>query len=325
MKKIFKSKRIQNVLFFILGGVVIGGIGITATTYILQANEIEYKNNKSVQEAIEELYTMAQNSSGSNQTLPIGTLDIAGQTIYIPYTGTYKSVYCVYGTTESYGSVGTINNGKCNLSGLTVNTKYYYKIIGYDNAENLYETKGEATTVSRKPTVTLTDLPKGVKAIVYLDPTDLSRYCDANNSPVGGTATSGCMKWYAFKEDNTSYTMILDHDTGSSIWAPSRLNTSGPTTLNAKLNILKRNNGWEVTPRAITYDEVVAITGSTNWGTSYPWMDTTTYWTSTPDSGNSARAWSVDYSGELTNTNGNATVNMEYGLRPVITVQKSNF
>ena len=49
MKKIFKSQKIKYLLFFILGGIVIGTIGITATTYVLQSSEIQYKDNKSVQ------------------------------------------------------------------------------------------------------------------------------------------------------------------------------------------------------------------------------------------------------------------------------------
>ena len=64
MKKIFKKIKLRDLIFTILGVAIGGFIGITATTYILQANEIEYKNNKSVQEAIEELYTMAENSGG---------------------------------------------------------------------------------------------------------------------------------------------------------------------------------------------------------------------------------------------------------------------
>ena len=346
MKKIFKKIKLRDLIFFIIGGLIIGGIGITATTYILQANEIEYKNNKLVQEAIEELYTMAQNSGGSTETLPIGTLDIAGQTIYIPYIGTYKSVYCVYGTTESYGSVGTINNGKCNLSGLTVNTKYYYKIIGYDNAGNLYETKGEATTASRKPTISLNNLPTGVKAIVYLDPTDLSRYCDASNS-TEGSGTRGCMKWYAFKEDSTSYTMILDHNTTSAVsdWSAANTQLTTDTT------------GWSGSPRLITIQEVGELTGcpvnisgysfrGSNTPSDYYWLydyssgcpsygckvadnSVDGYWTSTPASSNNKKdGYYVRCTGSFSSSSYWAVEevsNKGFGVRPVITVSKSNF
>jgi len=70
----------------------------------------------------------------------------------------------------------------------------------------------------------ITDIPStghmGVKAIVYLDPTNLSTECNAElasanvsefGSPTG--IKSGCMKWYAFKEDDSTYTMLLDHNT----------------------------------------------------------------------------------------------------------------
>ena len=74
----------------------------------------------------------------------------------------------------------------------------------------------------------ITEIPStghtGVKAIVYLDPTDITIECNAelaaanvneNGSPTG--IKSGCMKWYAFKEDDKTYTMLLDHNTTAAI------------------------------------------------------------------------------------------------------------
>ena len=93
---------------------------------------------------------------------------------------------------------------------------------------------GEVTTVEKGSCASsetskfggqvITEIPEdghtGVKAIVYLDPTNLSTECNAelaaanvneNGSPTG--IKTGCMKWYAFKEDDKTYTMLLDHNT----------------------------------------------------------------------------------------------------------------
>lgn len=97
---------------------------------------------------------------------------------------------------------------------------------------------GEVTTVEKGSCASsetsnfggqvITEIPEtghtGVKAIVYLDPTNLSTECNAelasanvneNGSPTG--IKSGCMKWYAFKEDDKTYTMLLDHNTTATV------------------------------------------------------------------------------------------------------------
>ena len=55
----------------------------------------------------------------------------------------------------------------------------------------------------------------------------------------GGTTNnmkSGCLRFFAYMEDNLSYTMILDRNTTSTIaWASSGSNASGPVTAAAKL------------------------------------------------------------------------------------------
>ena len=148
-------------------GLVIGcSIGITATTYVLQANEIEYKNNKSVQEAIEELYTMAQNSGGSTETLPIGTPNVVSYTVTVPYTGSYTAISCVYRTTESYGSTGTISGNTCRFTGTAANQTLYYKIVGADNAGKVYENSGSAVTENIRLVSTV-----NIGDYIYMKPT----------------------------------------------------------------------------------------------------------------------------------------------------------
>ena len=217
--------------------------------------------------------------------------------------------------------------------------------------EKITVTKKEPVTPTPTPsgpTTVLTDLPTGVKAIIYLDPTDLSATCNEANSTIG-SGTSGCMKWYAFKEDSSSYTMILDHNTTAeaSSWSAASTQLTTDTT------------GWSGSPRLITGQEIADITGNKSWtstgsyfyfdsnsttqtatsagASKYYWLydytngctsygckvadsSTNGYWTSTAYS--SSNAWNVDFYGTL---GSDSVSKANYGVRPVITISKSNF
>ncbi len=219
----------------------------------------------------------------------------------------------------------------------------------------------------------------GVKKIVYLDPTDLNKKCTENNSDSDDETKGGCMKWYAYKEDNDTYTMILDHNTTDLVnWVTKadyisaggkeedfgeweQGNTDkGPIT--AKKQLESDTSSWNnsLNPRLIKASEIREITG--NKGTEYYNFETNTdkeanpkpsvgkyawlydrtavncvadfgglnnatkkghsYWTDTPDG--EKFAWIVDYNdyGRLASS----PLGKEWwnGIRPVITVQKSN-
>ncbi len=363
MKKIFKKTKIGYLIIaviFLITGVVIGGVvGVTATTNKLEAKYVMYtKDGKTmtVQDAIKDLYVLANNKGGSNQTLPLGDITVSSFTIKIPYMGTYKDIKCVYGTNENYGSKGTISGNTCNFTGTNLNQKLYYKIIASNDDGKIYENNGSVTTGSES-NVIVTDIPTGTKAIIYLDPTDLTKKCNQLNSTVGGTAKSGCMKWYAFKEDDTSYTMLLDHNTTAKVaWNSDNINTSMKevqTELNNLVNVTK----WEVTPRLIHAQEIANITGKSSiysfrfdsncslrgecsiGENKYYWLfdytnnciengckvadsSTAGHWTDTPESGSPNHVWCVTYDSDLYSY---SSVTKHYGVRPVITVQKSNF
>ena len=174
------KKKLRDLLFLVIGGIVIGAIGITATTHVLSSNEVKYTdsdgNVKDVQQAIEELYV-------------------------------------------KFSKVAT-------------------------NIETL---------------------PTGVKAIIYLDPTDLTKECDQFNSTSTSGTKTGCMKWYAFKEDDESYTMILDHNATSEVaWNSDNVNTS-MKEVQAELDNLEDITKWQVTPRLIQAVEVADITGKSSY------------------------------------------------------------
>jgi len=102
------------------------------------------------------------------------------------------------------------------------------------------------------------------KAIVYLDPTDLSKTCNESNSIVTTGTKTGCMKWYAYSEDQNSYNLILAHNTTSVVaWNSSNDNTS----MNEVATTLENDTtGWDssLNARLIKAQEVATITGNTS-------------------------------------------------------------
>ena len=89
------------------------------------------------------------------------------------------------------------------------------------NDEITTKPDGETETGPTKEEASETDTHKG---IIYLDPTNLSNICNKekaeSNLNENGTPTevkTGCMKWYIYSEDDSSYTMILDHNTTARI------------------------------------------------------------------------------------------------------------
>ena len=156
------------------------------------------------------------------------------------------------------------------------------------------------------------------KGIVYLDPTDLTKKCTANdaanNVNSNGTPTeikTGCMKWYIFAEDNTNntYTMILDHNTTAKVqWNASNSNVAYASSLvKPYVDALVSTNKWKVTPRLISASEIKTITSNESFSlstaswycfgsnkqdyTSEPWCNKTT---------NAKYAWLFDYTGGCT-------------------------
>ena len=135
-------------------------------------------------------------------------------------------------------------------------------------------TKPDGEVVKTGPTkeeASETDTHKG---IVYLDPTDLTKVCTKeqaeSNLNENGTPTeikTGCMKWYIYSEDESNYTMILDHNTTARIkWNNNNKNVAYESSnLYAVVEDLKTTSGWVVNPRIITAEEISTITGKIDW------------------------------------------------------------
>ena len=152
--------------------------------------------------------------------------------------------------------------------------------------------KPNGSTTKSGPTMTAAGETDTYKAIVYLDPTDLTKYCDASNSISTTGTKEGCMKWYAYSDDGTNYTMILDHNTTATVSSWSESKTQITTDITSWDSSLKA--------RLITAEEVVKITGNTNWTSTSEWycldtnqQDSTNYCSKTQ--GTSKYAWLFDY------------------------------
>ena len=120
----------------------------------------------------------------------------------------------------------------------------------------------------------------GVKKIVYLDPTNLNKKCIEENSVSKDETKGGCMKWYAYKEDNDTYTMILDHNTKDLVNWVTEIdyleaggteeefgsignNNKGPITANNQLKEDTENWDKSLNARLIKASEIREIVGCT--------------------------------------------------------------
>ena len=162
-------------------------------------------------------------------------------------------------------------------------------VVSYDGTD---KTTVKGDTANEKPSgsspvvngATKVDAQAGEthKGIVYLDPTDLSKYCDESNSVSTTETKTGCMKWYIFNDSGDNYTMILDHNTTARIkWNDSDSNVAyEQSNLKAVVDDLVTTSKWVVTPRLITADEVNTITGKKGFdasnASSYYYLDTLT-------------------------------------------------
>ena len=157
-------------------------------------------------------------------------------------------------------------------------TNYSMVMNEYVVTKNSETVKGTKISGPTREEASETDTHRG---IVYLDPTNLSNVCNAENSISTTETKTGCMKWYIFNDDGNNYVMILDHNTTARIkWNDSNSNVAYESSnLKAVVDDLVTTSGWEVTPRLITADEVNTITGKTGFDastSSYYYLDTLT-------------------------------------------------
>ena len=191
---------------------------------------------------------------------------------------------------------------------------------------------------------------------IYYNPETGKKCTTAVSTP--GTK-SGCMKWYVFNDDDKSSTVnvILDHNTTASVawnstadaletdtsnWKSdlnSRLITANEVakiTKHPTFDASKENQDWFCldTNQPDTTSYCAKAQGKskyawlfdytyecTNYGCNTSDLSTWGYWTSTSYKDNLTYVWRVNGSGLLS---GDIVTNAGFGVRPVITISKSN-
>ena len=176
---------------------------------------------------------------------------------------------------------------------------------------------------------------------VYYNPV-FGEKCKSSEAVSTTGTNSGCMKWYVFndKEGNATVNVILDHNTTAKVVWNSTGNNSEMKEVKIKLE--NDTKDWKNTARLITANEVAKITGNTdstnkskyawlfdylgdctNDGCNVPDLNTWGYWTSTTKTGDTYSAWYVNSHGHL-DTLDVSNSYAPFGIRPVITISKSN-
>ena len=160
----------------------------------------------------------------------------------------------VKGNAPTSGTV-TITKGQVTACSLVID-KYTVTCLGNGKVQ----VGGEVTNVG--PTAVNPDLTKtkGLLKIVYLDPTDLTKSCDSSNSISTTGTKEGCMKWYAYSESDTTYNLILDHNTTPLVAYNSERNNK--EIKEAKTALENDTANWKETARLITADEIAEVTGA---------------------------------------------------------------
>ena len=145
--------------------------------------------------------------------------------------------------------------------------------------------------------------------VIYFNPetnTKCSDYIEANSL---NENKSGCMKWYAFNDSESSSTvnMILDHNTTALVaWNSSGNNADGMNEVKEALENDKNNWHDDVkkTARLIEANEIAKITGNTEFDATVPekdkvfWLEDPTFdgtMPTFPQPGEAKYKWLFDY------------------------------
>ena len=164
-----------------------------------------------------------------------------------------------------------------------------------------------------------------VKNVVYANGTEIYYNPETGKKCTTAVSTpgtkSGCMKWYAFNDDDKSSTVnvILDHNTTANVaW-----NSTGNNSEMKEVKIALENDtkDWKNTARLITANEIAKITGNTGFDVNnlnQDWfcLDTnksdTTNWCA-KEKGKSEYVWLFDYTYDCTNYGCNKSDSSTWG------------
>ncbi len=156
---------------------------------------------------------------------------------------------------------------------------------------------------------------------VYLDPTNLSTTCNAENSVSTPGTKSGCMKFYVIKDNGSSIDVLLDHNTTATVAYETSGTYKEYAQASIKTQVDSDTTGWTngLNPRLITANEIATITNTTTFnGSSSTWF----YFNGSGDkkqtkvsstAGDNEYAWLFDYTKNCTNNGCNTADSSTFG------------
>ena len=106
-------------------------------------------------------------------------------------------------------SAGSITIDKSNMSKVETNTLQSALDYLYDKSSKTNMITIESGVLHKSQTYL---------GVAYLDPTNLDNKCTSANSVSLAETKTGCMKWYIYKDNGTSYLAILDHNVVNQAW-----------------------------------------------------------------------------------------------------------
>ena len=142
--------------------------------------------------------------------------------------------------------------------------------------------------------------------------------------------------FYVLEDNGDSVDLIMNENIVNNVeWNEYGYNDEGPVTANNAL--ILETFKWTLEAKLPTGQQIADAVGDTSWPSalaiylsSAPWLyenlsvfeDIEGYWTSTPYSASSSQAWYVSSKGQLDQRDVDG-INTDTGVRPVITVSKS--
>ena len=133
----------------------------------------------------------------------------------------------------------------------TINVRDALENVGEEQIVTIVSGVTKESTIPSKQHV-------GVKAIIYLNPSNLTEKCTSSNINSDTGIKTGCMKWYAYEETSSTYTAILDHNTTDKIVWYSNNNFDDSEIMQ---QLKKDTSNWDknLAARLISVDEILNV------------------------------------------------------------------
>ena len=163
------------------------------------------------------------------------------------------------GTKPSSGTITINGNGTITYENISING---YSCNIPEDGEVTCSNNGESVPAP----VTYKKYSNG--EVVYYNPVSNTKCSDYTEDNSLNENKVGCMKWYAYLDDesNEKVKLLLDHNTTGRVqWNENNSNVAlKDSNVQKELNDLKNISGWKVAPSIISANDVAIITDNTS-------------------------------------------------------------